>query len=295
MQFTDIKLGQDTAAVQETSRVPVQVIAITGGNGSSGKSSIAVNLAQALNMTGRRTLLLDADPGLSNIHVLLGLEPEFTLFDVLNGNKTLDEVLLDGPSGVQIVPAASGGRKHAGIGPWECAGLVRAFSDVSSPVDTLIIDTASGIGDCATSLCRAAGEVVIVVCGDPASFRGAVTLIESLHQQSGISRFHVLPNRVESASEASELFAMLLQRFSENHEIILSCCGFIPHDENLATAGAMRSSVISAFPKSRSAMALKNLATRVMKWPRSGQPGGHLEFFVERLIQNENMDLEVRS
>jgi flagellar biosynthesis protein FlhG len=295
MQFADIKLGQDKVAVQEAVQAPVQVIAITGGDGTSGKSSIAVNLAQALNMTGRHTLLLDADPGMTNIHVLLGLEPEFTLFDVLNGNKTLDEVLLDGPSGVQIIPAASGGRKHAGIGPWECAGLVRAFSDISSPVDTLIIDTASGMGDCTISLCRAAGEVVIVVCNDPESFRGAVALIETLQQESGISRFRVLPSKVASATEASELFAMLLQRFSENHEVVLSCCGFIPHDENLCTAASMRCSVISAFPRSRSAMALKNLATRVMKWPRSGLPGGHLEFFVERLIQNENMGMEVRS
>jgi flagellar biosynthesis protein FlhG len=88
---------------------------------------------------------------------------------------------------------------------------------------------------------------------------------------------------------------MLLQRFSENHEIALSCCGFIPTDESLGKAGALQRSVISAFPRSRSAMALKNLASRVMKWPRSGQAGGHLEFFVERLIQNENLDMEVRS
>ncbi len=295
MQFADIKLGQRRAVVPDTMLAPVQVIAITGANSGSGKTSIAVNLAQALCMAGRHTLLLDADPGMSNINVLLGLQPAFTLFDVLSGNKSLDEVLLGGPAGMQIVPAATGGRQLAGIGPWECAGLVRAFSDISSPVDTLIIDTASGMGDCTTSLCRAAGEVMVVVCGDPASLSSAAALIKTLHQEDGISHFRVLPSRVGSATEASELFARLLQSFSEHHEIVLSCCGFIPVDDCLGKAGAMQRSVISAFPRSRSSMAVKNLATRIMKWPRSGQAGGHLEFFVERLIQNENMAMEVGS
>jgi flagellar biosynthesis protein FlhG len=295
VQFTDIKLGQDQGAIQGTALAPVQAIAITGANSGSGKTSIAVNLAQALSMAGRHTLLLDADPGMSNINAKLGLEPEFTLFDVLNGNKNLDEILLDGPAGIQIVPAVSGGRKLAGIGPWECAGLVRAFSNISSPVDNLIIDIASGVGECTTSLCRAASEVVVVVCGNSASIRCAVALIKTLHREDGISHFRVLPSRVESATEASELFTMLLQGFSEQHEIVLSCCGFIPVDEYMNKSDSMQRSVISAFPRSRSAMALKNLATRVMKWPRSGQAGGHLEFFVERLIQNENMAMEVRT
>jgi flagellar biosynthesis protein FlhG len=295
MQIADIKLGQEKAAAQDAVLAPVQVIAITGANGGSGKTSIAVNLAQALSMAGRRTLLLDTDPGVSNINDQLGLEPGFTLFDVLNGTKSLDEVLLEGPAGVQIVPAASGDRKFEGIGPWECAGLVRAFSDISSPLDTLVIDTASGIDDCTLSLCRAAGEVVVVVDGVQASLSGAVALIDALHREDGLSHFRVLPSRVASASEASELFATLLLHFSDNHEIILSCCGFIPTDESLCKAGTMQRSVISAFPRSRSAMALNNLAARVMKWPRSGQAGGHLEFFVERLIHNENLYMEVMS
>ncbi len=294
MQFSDFKLGKARSAA-ELAQQPVQVIAITGASNGAGKTSIAVSLAQALGMAGRRTLLLDADPGVHNVGDLLGLRPEFSLFDVLSGHKSLDEILLEGPAGVQIVPATSGADRHALIGPWECAGLVRAFSDISSPLDTLIIDTSSGVGDCTTSLCRAAGEVVVVVCNDPASFSGAVALIETLHREDGISRFRVLPSRVATASTASELFGRLLQRFSQNHEIVLSCCGFIPYDAHMSRAYRMQRSVLSAFPRSRSAKALGSLAANIMKWPRTGQAGGHLEFFVERLIQNENMEMEVRS
>jgi flagellar biosynthesis protein FlhG len=295
MQFADIKLGYEQAVLTNAAMTPVQVIAVTGVDRGSGKTSIAINLAQALSMAGRRTLLLDTDPGASNICEQLGLEPGFTLFDVFNGTINLDEVLLDGPDGVQIIPAASNSRRLAETGPWECAGLIRAFSDISSPVDTLVIDTASGIGDCTVSLCRAAGEVMVVLDNGQASLDGAASLINALHRKDGLSHFRVLPSRVASAREASELFATLLQCFSDNHEIALSCCGFIPADESLGKAASGQRSVISTFPRSRSAMALKNLAARVMKWPRSGQAGGHLEFFVERLIQNDNLDLEVRS
>jgi flagellar biosynthesis protein FlhG len=181
------------------------------------------------------------------------------------------------------------------LGLWECAGLVRAFSDISGPVDALVIDTASGNGRCVASLCRAASEIIVTVCNDEESLNSGVMLIESLQEDYGMARFRILPNRVKSASEASELFGWLLRHFSANHDVMLSCCGYIPQDEHVNKAVLKSQSVITAYPRSRSAMALRNLADQIMKWPRYGSPGGHLEFFVERLIQNENINREVRS
>ena len=295
MQFADLKLGHAVDIAKPAMHPPVQVIAFTGGKGGIGKSSIAVNIAQALSCEGQRTLLLDADLGMANIDTLLGLEVDYTLHDVLNGNKALGDILTTGPGGLRLIPAASGEQLLAELGVNECAGLMRAFSDLDEPIDTLVIDTATGITEIVTSFCRAATDIVVVICNEPASIRDAAALIETLYAVHGIGRFHILPNMVASAREASELFMRLFELFSENHDLVLSCCGYVPRDEYLQHAVAQRQTVLSAFPRSRSAMALRNLARQIMKWPRQLYAGGHLEFFVERLIQNENRDMEVRS
>ncbi|MGB5539394.1 MAG: P-loop NTPase [Gammaproteobacteria bacterium] len=295
MQFAEIKLGRTGDPVKPAMHPPVQVIAFTGGKGGIGKSSIALNVAQALSSEGQRTLLLDADLGMANIDALLGLEVDYTLHDVLNGSKSLGDILTSGPGGLRLIPAASGEKQLAELGMNECTGLMRAFSDLDEPIDALVIDTATGISEIVTSFCRAATDIVVVVCNEPASIRDAVALIDTLYRAHGIARFHVLPNMVASATEAGELFAWLFGHFHDNHDMVLSCCGYVPRDECLQRAIAQRQTVLSAFPRSRSAMALNNLARQIMKWPRQRYAGGHLEFFVERLIQNENSDMEVRS
>ena len=295
MHIADIKLGRTGVPVTPAMHPPVQVIAFTGGKGGTGKSSIAVNVAQALSDEGNRTLLLDADLGMASIDALLGLDVDYTLYDVLCGDKSLGDIVTSGPGGMLLIPAAPGEKLLAELGTSECAGLMRAFSDLDEPIDTLVIDTATGITGIVTSFCRAATDIVVVVCNEPASIRDAAALIETLYTDQGVSRFHVLPNMVASAGEAGGLFMRLLECFSDNHDVVLSCCGYVPRDEFMQQAIARRQTVLSAFPVSRSAMALKNLARRIMKWPRPHYAGGHLEFFVERLIQNENRDREVRS
>jgi flagellar biosynthesis protein FlhG len=220
---------------------------------------------------------------------------DYTLLDVLNGSKALGEIVMRGPGGMLLIPAASGEKQLAELGAIECAGLMRAFSDLDEPIDALIIDTATGITEIVTSFCRAATDIVVVICNEPASIRDAAALIDTLYMVHGISRFHVLPNMVTSAGEASELFMKLLECFADNHDLVLSCCGYVPRDEFLQQAILQRQTVLTAFPRSRSAIALKNLARQIMKWPRQLYAGGHLEFFVERLIQNENREMEVRS
>jgi flagellar biosynthesis protein FlhG len=111
----------------------------------------------------------------------------------------------------------------------------------------------------------------------------------------GINRFRILANMVNSASEGNAVFRKILAQFFDNHSQHLSYAGFIPRDKHLLQAIVGHRAVVHAYPRSRSAMALKNLARQTMSWPHPGQPGGHLEFFVERIIQNDNGGMEVAS
>lgn len=295
MQLAEVKLGHSDVPDEQAGNGPVQVIAVTGGKGGTGKTHIAVNLAHALARGGRRTMLLDADLGKANVDVLLGLTPVHTLLDVVNGTCDLEDIIISVEDGLMVVPAASGVHQLAQLGCRECAGLVRAFSALARPLDTLVVDTATGISDCVASFCRAANEIIVVVCNESASVRDTLAQIEMLSRDFGINRFRILANMVSGASEGDLLFNRILAEFADDHTQVLSYAGFIPRDSNLVHAMDDNASVISAFPKSRSAMALSKLARQAMSWPRPVRAGGHVEFFVERLIQNDNSGLEVTS
>lgn len=264
---------------------PVQVIAVTGGKGGVGKTNVSVNLSVALANMGRRVVLLDADFGLANVDVLLGLEPKRTLAEVMAGECDLRDVLLAGPAGVKIVPASSGTQSLVEMTPMQHAGLIQAFSELGDNLDVLIIDTAAGIGDSVTSFVRAAQEVVLVVCDEPTSITDAYALIKLLNKQFGMNRFRVLANMAHSPQEGRNLYNKLVnvtERFLD--DVALQYLGAVPYDEMVRKAIQRQRPVYEAYPRSKASQAFRAIAQKVDAWPLAVTPKGHLEFFVDRLI-----------
>ncbi|WP_206422349.1 flagellar synthesis regulator FleN [Ectopseudomonas oleovorans] len=271
---------------------PVQVIAVTGGKGGVGKTNVSVNLSMALADLGRRVMLMDADLGLANVDVLLGLTPKRTLADVIAGECDLRDVLLQGPGGIRIVPAASGTQSMVSLTPMQHAGLIQAFSDISENLDVLVIDTAAGIGDAVVSFVRAAQEILVVVCDEPTSITDAYAyaLIKLLNRDHGISRFRVLANMAHSPQEGRNLFAKLTKVTDRFLDVALQYVGAVPYDECVRKAVQKQRAVYEAFPRSKCALAFKAIAQKVDTWPLPANPRGHLEFFVERLVQQPTAD-----
>jgi flagellar biosynthesis protein FlhG len=265
---------------------PVQVIAVTGGKGGVGKTNVSVNLSVALADAGRRVVLMDADLGLANVDVLLGLSPKRNIGDILSGACSLKEVLIDGPGGIRIVPASSGTQSMVSLSAHEHAELIHAFSEISDQLDVLIVDTAAGISDSVVSFVRAAQEVLLVVCDEPTSITDAYALIKLLNRDHGLSRFRVLANMVRSEQEGRNVFAKLTMVSDRFLDIALQYIGAIPYDESVRKAVQKRQPVCRAFPRSSAALAYMKLAQKITEWPVAATPRGHLEFFVERLIQN---------
>lgn len=268
-----------------TNPCPVRVIAVSSGKGGVGKTSISVNLGIAFTELGKEVLLLDADLGLANVDVLLGLQPSYNLAHVINGERALEEILVPGPSGMKIVPAASGVERMGSLSHAEHAGLIRAFSELSYRVDVLLVDTAAGISDSVISFCRASQDVIIVICDEPTSITDAYALIKLLSRNYGVFRFRILANMTQSAQEGHELFRKISKVTDQYLDVMLDYMGTVPHDEFLRKAVRRQRAVIQAYPRSRSAQAFKNLARRADNWRVPERAGGHLEFFVERLIQ----------
>jgi len=273
---------------------PVQVIAVSSGKGGVGKTNVSVNLALAMAASGKKVLIMDADLGLANVDIMLGLRPTYNLSHVLSGERTLEEVIVEGPGGVKIIPAASGVKAMAELSPMENAGVIRAFSEISNDVDVLIIDTAAGISDSVVAFAKASQEVIVVVCDEPASLTDAYALIKVLNSDYGVQKFRVLSNMTHSAQEAKELFNKLSAVTDRYLDATLINMGSIPYDDYLRKAIKKQRPVVDAYPRSRSAMAFKNLAQKADKWPRPDAAAGHLEFFVERLIRSQQVQTESR-
>lgn len=264
---------------------PVQVIAVTGGKGGVGKTNVAVNLALALADLGQRVMLLDADLGLANVDVLLGLRPKRTLADVVAGHCSLRDVVLTGPGGVYIVPAASGTQSMVHLSSVQHAGLINAFSELANELDVLIVDTAAGIGNEVVNFTRAAQEILLVVTDEPTSITDVYALIKLLNRDYGITRFRMLANMTHSAQEGRNLFAKLTRVTDRFLDVALQYVGAIPYDEMVRKAVQKRSAVYEAYPQSKCALAFRAVAQKINTWPLPTAPRGQLEFFIERLIQ----------
>jgi len=271
---------------------PVRVLAVASGKGGVGKTNISVNLSVALAARGNQVMLLDADLGMANIDVMLGLHPTRNLSHVINGECSIRDILLTGPMGIKIVPASSGTEVMAGLTEAQHIGLIRAFSEIDENIDTLIIDTAAGISSSVVSFCKAAQEVLVVVCDEPASITDAYAMIKMLSREHGILRFRVLANMANSAQEGRMLYEKLSRVTGRFLDVTLSFYGVLPFDQYLRKAVQKQKPVVEAFPRSRSAIAFKNLAQKADKWPMPAKATGHLEFFVERLINATKESVE---
>jgi flagellar biosynthesis protein FlhG len=285
MLTPDAGLDQASGLRQMVNPRPVRAIAVTGGKGGVGKTNVSVNLGVAAAEMGQKVMLLDADLGLANIDVVLGLHPQYDLSHVMRGERTLDEVLVEGPAGMKVIPGASGVQSLAELTPAEHTGLIRAFSEVAADTELLIVDTAAGISDTVLSFSRASHDIVVVVCDEPASITDAYAIIKLLNRDYGHRRFRVLANMVRSAQEGRELYNKMCRVTDRYLDVTLGFMGAIPFDESLRKAVRAQRPVVQAFPRSRVAQVFRNLAKKIETWPQPGGANGQVQFFVERLIK----------
>jgi flagellar biosynthesis protein FlhG len=276
-----------------TAQNPVQVIAVTGGKGGVGKTTVAVNLAASLAARGKDVMLLDGDLGLANVDVFLGLTPRLTLADVLAGNCSLEDVIIEAPQGFRVVPAASGIAQLTELDSMTHLGLVRAFGDLTMNLDVMVVDTAPGIAGSVLQFSQAAQQVLVVLCDEPASLTDAYALIKILSRDHGVAKFRVMVNQSRGRGLGQSLFQRFERVANRFLSVELDYVGEVPEDAFLRRSIREQRPVVTAYPNSPAAVALKTLALRADMWPVAEGPRGNVEFFVERLIRRPSVRLEV--
>ena len=284
----ELKVDQAAGLRRLGARRNAKVIAITGGKGGVGKTLTAVNLGASLAALGRSTMLLDADLGMANADVLLGLRARLNLEHVVNGECALEDVILTAPSGLRIVPASSGNLNMATLGRAQHAGLIQAFSQLVEPLDVLLVDTGAGVGDGVVTFTEAAQRIVVLVCDEPASLTDAYGLIKVLTRRRAGGKFEIVANMVESPVHGRELYEKLMRVCHRFLGITPAYFGYVPNDDYLRQAIRAQAPVVEAFPSSPSARAFQRLALAADGWTAPNQARGGVEFFVERLVGRES-------
>jgi len=266
----------------------MQVIAITGGKGGVGKTNIAVNLGVSMSREGLDVLLFDADLGLANVDVVLGMSGKHTLADVIAGRQKLADVVVRGPEGLRIVPAASGVASLANLDQAVQANLVSSFSQEITPPDVLIVDTGAGIDTTVQTFASACKTVVVVVCDEPASLTDAYALMKVLRNERGVRRFEIVANQVETPAQGRQVYDRLTTVADKYLDVELGYLGAVPSDAYLRRSVQERVALVSMYPRSPAAVAIRDIGRRLTR-NAVASPTPGMGFFVEQLLQQPSV------
>ena len=268
----------------------IRVISVTGGKGGVGKSNVVSNLAIALSVQGKKVLVIDADLGLGNLDVLLGLSPVYNLNNVLNGEKTIAEILVDGPAGIKIIPAGSGVQEFTSLGQHEKLKLLDELDMLEEKFDIMIVDTEAGISENVTYFAVAAQEIIVVVTPEPTSITDVYALIKLLSTKYSEHHFKVLVNMAKDSEDALEVFRKLANVAGRFLDISLDYLGCVVKDEKVVEAVKRQRAVSELFPDSEAAACFVTLAKRVIENTRQTRLKGNIQFFFRRYLDHPTND-----
>ena len=277
---------RQAVAVKAPGRI-VRVVAVTSGKGGVGKTNVTANLAVALAHLGRRVMVLDADLGLGNLDVLLGLAPAFSLADVLSGQRRLREVLVPGPGGITVLPAGSGFQNLTALSDHQIRELQSEMDELQEQTDILLIDTGAGIGRNVTSFATMAQDIIVVAAPEPTSLTDAYALMKVLSTQYGERRFRLLVSMTRSPTDGRDVYRKLSLVAERFLHISMDFLGSIPFDPRLAEAVCQQRPLVELYPQSKAAQAFLNLAHDLAAWPLPESPKGGLQFFWQSLLRKD--------
>ncbi len=272
-------------SVGKATRSVTRVISVTSGKGGVGKTHTVTNLGISLASLGYSVLVLDADLGLANVDVLLNLKPKGTLHDVLKGSLHLDDILLEGPGGISIIPAASGVEELHELRSDEKLLLLEEIERIAHCYDYLLIDTPAGIGSDVMYFNSAAAEVVCVINGEPTSLTDKYALIKVLSTTYGEKNFSVVVNNVADETEAAAAFKKLTRTVERFLKVKVRYLGWVPADGMVRECVMQQQAISADFPSSKASLSLAAIARKVADQKPEVTVKGGMQFFFRQLLE----------
>lgn len=262
----DKKLRQSAEKKEKVEKEKVKkarVITVTSGKGGVGKTNVTVNLAVALSEMGFKVVILDADLGLANIDLIFGIVPKYTIADLINGEKTVYEVLSDGPNDVKFIAGGSGIESLAELNQSQIDKFIENISLLDKIFDIILIDTGAGISENVMSFVMAADEVILVTTPEPTSMMDAYAVVKMIAGRDKNKEIKIVVNRAENANEAkmiSERLTTVTERFLK---IKLKTLGYILFDEAVIKSVKQQRPFITNYPKSHAAKMMREISRKI--------------------------------
>lgn len=263
----------------------VRVITVTSGKGGVGKSSISINLAIQLSQMGKKVVVFDADFGLANIEVMLGIRPQYNMADLMFRGMELNEIITKGPGNVSFISGGSGVQELAKMNREQVMYLIRKLGELDQYADVIIVDTGAGISDSVLEFVVASEEVLLVATPEPTSITDAYALLKALNRKTGFekteTKIRMIANRVRSESEGQNLYEKMNLVVSKFLNIPLDYMGVVPMDDQMSKAVMRQVPISASHPNAPSAKAFQNITKRLLEVDdmREAEHGGLSRLF----------------
>jgi flagellar biosynthesis protein FlhG len=240
-------------------------MAVTSGKGGVGKTSVSINLAIALAALGKRVIVLDADLGLANVEVLMGLSSFYNLQHVIDGEKTIMQILVKGPGGIEIVPGTSGLAKLAHLDAAARQNVLDGLKELQERADFIIIDTMAGISQNVVRFAAAADEVLVVTTPEPSAIVDAYATIKTVCTLREEAVFNVIINMVASDQQAQAVMANLSRVAQQYLSRSLTYLGCVPRDPHVTQSIMQTQPFLLRFPNAPASKAIEGLADKIAR------------------------------
>lgn len=232
-----------------------RVITVTSGKGGVGKSSVSVNLAIALSRLGQRVIILDADFGLANIEVMLGIRPQYNLADLMFRGKSLADIITEGPENIGFISGGSGIQELTSLTKDQIVYLIQKLVELDEKADIILIDTGAGITDSVLEFVVASSEVLLVATPEPTSITDAYALLKTLNRKTDVTLqntvIKMISNRISTEEEGIELYDKLSLVVNKFLKLKLEYLGALPQDASVSKAVMKQKPAISLYPNSQ--------------------------------------------
>jgi len=285
LRFLALQMKNNLQAKISGQEKTTRVITVTSGKGGVGKTNFSVNLALALREMNYNVLILDADLGLANIDVILGISTHHNLLHVINGEKSIHEIIYEGPRGLQIIPGGSGIQELANLKDYQVENFLASLSRLDGYADLLIIDTGAGISNSVLSFALAAEEVIVVTTTEPTAITDAYGLIKTLRQQMFGGKIEVVVNRASSVTDGNIVYEKLrvaASRFLNYHVEFL---GVIREDPKVSRAVKEQQPFILGYPTTMASQDIYQLAASLTQSKYVIGPKKGIKSFFNRLSE----------
>ncbi len=277
---------------KETKRTcSAKVIAVTSGKGGVGKTNVSLNLAIELKKLGNRVLILDADLGLSNIEVLIGIVPKYSLYDVIYGKKIITEIITEGPEQVKFISGGSGIREITNLTEAQIKNFAQNLTLLDKIVDIIIIDTGAGIADTVMTFLSIADEVLLITTPEPTAITDAYALLKVFSDKikEGDINLKLVVNRIDALAEGVQIYEKIKKVTEKFLNIHIENLGYLPNDDKLEKSVRSQVPVSIKYPKSEISVAIAEIAEKIINKKTDKRNSKGLKMFIDVLKNKINL------